>query len=63
MDRAALELVHKVAGLPTSCEANGGVDFELDNLIFTARAIRRREQRANDNLPPELGRDSLGFWI
>jgi hypothetical protein len=38
MDADLLALIREIAELPTSCETPGvALDFELDNLVFTAR--------------------------
>jgi hypothetical protein len=52
MDADLLALIREIAELPTSCETPGvALDFELDNLVFTARSLVRREERraANDD--------------
>jgi hypothetical protein len=58
MDPELLALIREVSELPTSDETPGlaALDFELDNMILTARSIVRRERcctASNDDAPCE----------
>lgn len=62
MDADLLALIREVAELPTTDETPGvALDFELDNLVLTARSIVRREERcaANDDAPGAYGSVTL----
>lgn len=66
MDDELLALVREFAAMQTSCELpSAPLDFELDSMIWTARAIIRRESKANDNAIVEvLARPSAGsVWL